>query len=184
MILSIVGKKSTQTILEFGGLQYDHTNETAKAKYLDALSINYNTEISDISLCVVEDSGKIERMKAGDSCSPVWENGEIVGLDFSEEDAKTRYALFVDDSTIVLGESVSITLNLYESDEVTPLIQTGTLRVPMRGPDGVVNLRIDYTDGEGTKTFTPSKAGQYSIGAMHIDDMRMAGEALSIEVDL
>lgn len=185
MILSIVGKKSTQTILEFGGLQYDHTDETVRAKYIDALSINHETEKSDISLYIVDDSEKIQRMKNGDSCSPVWENGEITGLDFSAEDSKKKIEISVDDATVLIGEAITLSLTVYDADGETVITnESGTIRVPMSSPDGSLNVRIDYSNGVGTKQIVMSKAGSYKIGALHIEDMRMINEPLNIEVDI
>ena len=183
-MITFIGNMTTEEIIEISGLHFDISDNEKTEKFLLALEANHGVSKDDICLFQCpSDSEEYERFNAGDSYDVVWENSAISGLDFTPEDTKKRFLITVSETEIEEGETVDITVSLFDSDATTPLTNVNkTLRMPIQTPFGQSKVKMNFVNGVATKTITLKNAGVYTIGANHNEGAKSIGTLPTIEV--
>lgn len=128
------------------------------------------------------------RIQNGDERSPVTTDvsGKIVitGLDFSAEDSKKKFTVEIDNNNILVGESVTITVRIFESDGVTPFNINATFRLPYISTNKTSSIRMTFVSGVATRTLTLNTDGIYTLGLKRKGNFVLQGEMPVLEVDL
>jgi len=117
-----------------------------------------------------------------------WANGEITGVDFSNETTKPWVKLSATKAYIANDgiESTVITLEVWKPNlsGIATMVQRNAFRVTIETPNGIRYVRINIVNGIGTATFKTTVAGPYTFpaDAKRYGTMRIFNQ-LKIDVD-
>lgn len=186
MSVTIVANKQTQEILEVSGLKIDLTVQGNLDKYKSALSTNHGIAVENISLKQFA-NGTTEqtRLKNGDDYSVTWNKNEISGLDFAQEDCKCKFTVSSNKTEMIAGETVEITVTMYECDGTTPKTDVNSsFKLPVSSLVGSFCVAMQFSSGVATKVITLNNPGTYTFGAVRKDSYVLTGSTPTVEVDL
>ena len=159
----VAARKDTQVELEKGGNSLDFTNETQRDAFRLALCNNYGIADNNLSLFYgAETNNNVTRIRNGDTYALVWEDGEVTGFDFSDEDAK-RWVKVTASKTEILAdntETTTITFELWKANKsgIATNITTNA-NVPILTPNGQRKVRVSLVNGVATKVFKTAIPG-------------------------
>jgi len=185
-MLTIIGNKLNQAILEVSGITLDFNDAMIVEQYKEVLATNNSLTVADISLLTFQDSDtEALRIRDGADYSMVWTAGELAGVDFSAEDAKNKFSIELSSNNILAGETVDITVRLFQSDGVTPKTNVNAeFRLPFNGPRGAASVKMAFVSGVAEKTVTIKNEGIYVLGIKRVENFVITGDIPVLEVDL
>jgi len=185
-MLTIIGNKLDQTVLEVSGIALNFNDVNAVTAYKSVLSTNYGITVNDVSLITFDDTNiEAIRIRDGAAYSMVWALDELTAVDFSSEDAKNKFTIALSSTNILAGESITITVRLFQSDGVTPKTDINAeFRLPFNGPRGNCYVRLQFAAGVATKTVPINNEGIYVLGLKRVGNFVLDGELPVVEVDL
>jgi hypothetical protein len=133
-------------------------------------------------------ANELDKITDGQSRTFIWSNGEITGIDFSNETSKPWVKLSATKTYIANDgvDSTVITLEVWKPNlsEIAANVQRNAFRVTIETPNGVRYVRINIINGVGTATFKTTVAGPYTFPseAKRFGTMRIFNQ-LKIYVD-
>ena len=170
----IAVRKDTQVELEKGGNSLDFANSTQRNAFRLALCNNYGIDNSNLSLFyVAESNDNVARIRNGDTYALVWEDGEVTGFDFSDEDAKNILRFDVKDENNVTNDTLTANgtdyLTIYAYVFLPDLsgLDTSfnqTILIPIIDPSGKnCFIKTAFVNGVSTKVFKTTNYGIWKI---------------------
>ena len=184
-MVTLIANKSTLSILEVSGLQFSITDADMVDKLKDAIVANYGVAKSDVSMLQFADNhATVTRLHRGDDYTIVWANGEISGLNFSNEDAKNKFTIEATPAQVAVGGQVTVTVRLFRPNGTALTSVNAAFRLPVVTPTGRATVAMQFVSGVATKTFTLSIPGEYKIGTIRQSGFVLSGTMPAVEVDL
>lgn len=167
MSFFIAGKISTETVLERGSRSPDLVGDRLTA-FRSALCTNHGLTDQDLSLYVIADTDPVmTRIKNGDEYSVVWDESEIVSLDFTPEDDKP-YLQFSANKTYAQADGVESVLvsvkalTVDKSQVDTNINGREVIACTLPGGGGV--MAFTFSDGRASKSITSTAPGTAKFG--------------------
>lgn len=184
----IIGRKpiapaTEGTIVDFFRRDPDFT----LGKLQSIIPTNYGGVSGDYSYYYFT-GDEYDKMIDGWAYTLIWLNGEITGVDLSNETTKPWVKLSATKSYIANDgiESTVITLEVWKPNlsGIATTVQRNQFRVTIETPNGIRFVRINIVNGIGTATFKTTVAGKYIFpaDAKRYGTMRVFNQ-LIIDVD-
>lgn len=185
-MLTIVSDKKNKKVLEVSGINLDFSDNLVVKKYKDVLSKNAKISPEDISLLTLDDETiEARRIRSGAEYGVVWENGKINRIDFSADDSKHKFKVTLSSNTVTIGESVTLSIQLFESDGRSKDVNNNNqFRLPVIGPIGNFFTQFNLINGFASRTVSFNNCGTYVFGANRVDNLVAIGEPLTLDVDM
>jgi len=170
----IAARKDTKEELETGGRNLDFANSAIRATFRSSLCANYGITDANLSFLYVDEANAAAtRVTNGDNYSIVWDSDEIVGLDFSNEDALNILRFNVKDENDVVNDTVTangvdyLTIYAYVfKSDLSEIENTfnDTLLIPIINPYGMqCFIKTTFENGVATKLFKTKEYGIWRI---------------------
>jgi hypothetical protein len=149
----LICSKSPSRVLEV--TLRDFTQEFLQNKFGSDPNISY-VSISDADA---------NRYNDGSSYAIIWNNGNVVGLDFSEENSK----LWIKPATNKINikddgiDSATITIEIWRANltNLANSVNISGTPLPITTPDGTRIVRFNIVNSVATATFKTTKSGTY-----------------------
>jgi len=154
----IVGKKIDKSLVEVV------MRDVLLQQLQEAIVANKGGVVEDYSFyeMTAED---VERCRDGWSHTYVWENSNMVSIDFSSETSKPWVKVFTDKTSIVDDgvDTATITLEFWKANlsSIQTNINLTGRRFPIFTPSGIRFVRLNVVNGVARARFRCAKAGEY-----------------------
>lgn len=180
-MIYIIGNKNDLKIKE----KAEITSTMDKNKYKDALSKNYGGTSDDYSILEISGTdSRALRIAAGDEYTPVWNNGVLTDISFSDWDNKKIIKTTCNKTEILSNgnDSCVITFTLYEKNGITKdEANLNGVYIEVRSPNDFVKLKLDFSKGKAEATFKTTTPGEWLFPSNNIkliNDYRVESSVL------